>query len=131
MSILLRQFKQSFKYTGRLSVSDYRVWSLWLLVIFALTYIAHLYAVSVLNNNAAASINAVTAVYVFYTALLFVYVFLLFAILSALVRRNHDLGRSGWFSVLWFVPYIGIMYWIYLVCAKGTQGPNAYGPPAQ
>ncbi|KDE20712.1 hypothetical protein AZ09_04515 [Acetobacter aceti 1023] len=130
MSILLRQFKQSFKYTGRLSVSDYRVWSLWLLVIFALTYIAHLYAVSVLNNNAASSINAVTAVYVFYTALLFVYVFLLFAIVSALVRRNHDLGRSGWFSVLWFVPYIGVMYWIYLVYAKGTQGPNAYGLPA-
>lgn len=129
MSVLIEQFKQSFKYTGRLSVSDYRIWSAWLLLLFILTYIAHLYAVYVLYNYTGSSINAVTCVHVFYAALLLVYVFLMFAITSALVRRHHDLGRSGWFSVLWFVPYIGVGYWIYLLCAKGTPGPNAYGPP--
>ncbi|ASC04987.1 hypothetical protein WSS15_22350 [Acetobacter pasteurianus] len=130
MSVLIEQFKQSFKYTGRLSVSDFRRWSAWLLLIFILTYIAHLYAVHVLDNYGGSSINAVTGVFVFYATLLLVYVFLMFAIMSALIRRHHDMGRNGWFSVLWFVPYIGVGYWIYLLCAKGTQGPNAYGPPA-
>ena len=130
MSVLIEQFKQSFKYTGRQSVSDFRRWSAWLLLIFILTYIAHLYAVHVLDNYGGTSINAVTGVFVFYATLLLVYVFLMFAIMSALIRRHHDMGRNGWFSVLWFVPYIGVGYWIYLLCAKGTQGPNAYGPPA-
>lgn len=130
MSVLIEQFKQSFKYTGRLSVSDFRRWSAWLLLIFILTYIAHLYAVHVLDNYGGSSINAVTGVFVFYATLLLVYVFLMFAIMSALIRRHHDMGRNGWFSVLWFVPYIGVGYWIYLLCGKGTQGPNAYGPPA-
>ena len=130
MSVLIEQFKQSFKYTGRLSVSDFRRWSAWLLLIFILTYIAHLYAVHVLDNYGGSSINAVTGVFVFYATLLLVYVFLMFAIMSALIRRHHDMGRNGWFSVLCFLPYIGVGYWIYLLCAKGTQGPNAYGPPA-
>ena len=129
MSVLIEQFKQSFKYTGRLSVSNFRRWSAWLLLIFILTYIAHLYAVHVLDNYGGSSINAVTSVFVFYAALLLVYVFLMFAITSALIRRHHDMGRNGWFSVLCFLPYIGVGYWIYLLCARGTQGSNAYGPP--
>lgn len=37
------------------------------------------------------------------------------------VRRVHDLGKNGWFSI---IP----LYNLYLFCKKGTLGPNKYGP---
>lgn len=130
MSVLIEQLKQSFKYTGRLSVSDFRKWSAWVILVFILTYLAHVCAMYLFYKYADPSTAAKAGLYAFYSALFLIYMFLLCAIISTLVRRHHDLGKNGWFSVLCFLPYIGVGYWIYLLCAKGTQGPNAYGPPA-
>ena len=43
-------------------------------------------------------------------------------------KRWHDRGKSGWWSLIGFVPYIGGI-WILVECGflKGTEGPNAYG----
>ena len=43
------------------------------------------------------------------------------------VRRLHDIDRSGWWVLLWFVILIG---WIVLIvwhCKKGTDGINRFG----
>ena len=43
-------------------------------------------------------------------------------------RRLHDIGKSGWWQLLWFVILIG---WIILIiwCSKqGNRGPNSHGP---
>lgn len=46
-------------------------------------------------------------------------------------RRFNDAGRSGWFSVLLFVPFVNLLVSLYLVFAQGSEGANAYGlPPA-
>lgn len=39
------------------------------------------------------------------------------------VRRWHDLGKSGWYMLS--VPLILPIF--YMMAARGTQGPNAYG----
>lgn len=44
-------------------------------------------------------------------------------------RRLHDIGKSGWFQLLWFVPIIGWGILIWWACQPGT-GPNAYGTSA-
>lgn len=44
-----------------------------------------------------------------------------------MIRRIHDLGKSGWFAILAFVPVIGIVFSIYLFCAPGQEGWNEYG----
>jgi uncharacterized membrane protein YhaH (DUF805 family) len=44
------------------------------------------------------------------------------------VKRCHDRGRSGWFTLLWFVPVINFWPAIELAFVKGTSGPNKYGP---
>lgn len=44
-----------------------------------------------------------------------------------MIRRVHDLGRSGYFVLLAFIPVIGIIFSIYLFCAKGQDGWNEYG----
>ena len=47
--------------------------------------------------------------------------------LSLIVRRLHDLDKSGYFALIWFIPLIGFLFSIYLMFAKGTDGPNQYG----
>jgi uncharacterized membrane protein YhaH (DUF805 family) len=44
------------------------------------------------------------------------------------VRRCHDLGRSGWLTLLGFVPLVNLAFGLYLLFAKGQSGSNAYGP---
>lgn len=46
---------------------------------------------------------------------------------ALMIRRIHDLDKSGWFALIAFVPVIGILFSIYLFLAKGTVGWNRYG----
>jgi len=43
------------------------------------------------------------------------------------IRRWHDLGKSGWFTLLSLIPVVNFFVEIYLWAAPGTAGPNAYG----
>ena len=52
---------------------------------------------------------------------------LYFAHLSVIVRRLHDTNSSGWWFWIWFVPVIGVLTLIFLLCKKGTRGDNDYG----
>jgi uncharacterized membrane protein YhaH (DUF805 family) len=43
------------------------------------------------------------------------------------VRRLHDIGKSGWFTLLGFVPIANIVLLIWLA-QDGQLGTNEYGP---
>ena len=47
--------------------------------------------------------------------------------IAVAVRRLHDLGKSGWFYLLGFVPIVNL-YLIYLYASAGEAGENQYGP---
>jgi len=42
-------------------------------------------------------------------------------------RRWHDLGKSGWWSLVFLLPLINLLVMVYLLLADGTKGKNAYG----
>lgn len=48
--------------------------------------------------------------------------------LAVSVRRLHDIGKSGWFILLGFIPIIGIIWLLVLMCLDGNTGDNMYGP---
>ena len=48
--------------------------------------------------------------------------------LAAAVRRLHDTGRSGWWYLVAFVPFIGGFILLYFLVIEGDAGPNEYGP---
>lgn len=48
--------------------------------------------------------------------------------LSFHVRRCHDLDKSAWWCLLLLIPLVNFIFLIYLLCIKGTVGPNSYGP---
>jgi uncharacterized membrane protein YhaH (DUF805 family) len=43
------------------------------------------------------------------------------------VRRLHDQDRSGWFILLFVIPYVGGLIAIAFMCIPGTRGPNRFG----
>jgi len=47
--------------------------------------------------------------------------------LAVSVRRLHDTDRSGWWILINFVPFGGIVYLVFL-CQRGTTGENRFGP---
>jgi len=52
---------------------------------------------------------------------------LLLPSLAVQVRRLHDTDRSGWWLLLGFVPFGGIVLLVFF-CMRGTEGPNRFGP---
>jgi uncharacterized membrane protein YhaH (DUF805 family) len=43
------------------------------------------------------------------------------------IKRWHDLDKSGWLSLLLFIPIVNFFVGIYLLFAKGAEGDNQYG----
>jgi uncharacterized membrane protein YhaH (DUF805 family) len=47
--------------------------------------------------------------------------------LAVLVRRLHDVDRSGWWLLLVFLPILGWFALFIFTCLDGTRGPNRFG----
>lgn len=43
------------------------------------------------------------------------------------VRRLHDINKSGWFYLLWFIPIVGWIFLIIWFCTPSDAGMNRYG----
>jgi|TARA_B100001964_G_scaffold135245_1_gene149305 uncharacterized membrane protein YhaH (DUF805 family) len=48
--------------------------------------------------------------------------------LSVTGRRLHDTNRRAWFLLLYFIPFVGSIWLLFLCSLKGTEGDNRYGP---
>jgi uncharacterized membrane protein YhaH (DUF805 family) len=51
---------------------------------------------------------------------------LLLPSLAVGARRLHDMGKSGWFQLVWLIPLVGwaiMIYWL----VQPSAGPNEYG----
>ena len=47
--------------------------------------------------------------------------------LAVCVRRLHDLNKSGWWVLLFFIPIIGLIVLIVWFATRGTVGANNFG----
>ena len=50
--------------------------------------------------------------------------------LSVCIRRLHDIGKSGWWTLLGIIP-LANFYLIYLLARKGSKEDNRYGIAAE
>jgi len=44
------------------------------------------------------------------------------------VRRLHDIGRTGWWMLLSFIPIIGLIVLLVFAVFDSQPGENKYGP---
>ncbi|SPL72483.1 DUF805 domain-containing protein [Acinetobacter stercoris] len=63
--------------------------------------------------------------------LVIIYLITIYFSIIFLIRRIHDLNKSGWLSLLILVPLVNIIFALYALFAPGTPGTNNYGAPRQ
>ena len=49
-------------------------------------------------------------------------------VLGLVVRRLHDVGKSGWFYLIFLIPIIGVIWLLVLYCTEGQKQDNKWGP---
>lgn len=49
--------------------------------------------------------------------------------LGLVIRRLHDVGKSGWWYFVCFIPFIGSIWILILLCTQSQYGENQYGQP--
>lgn len=49
-------------------------------------------------------------------------------VLAVEVRRLHDIGKSGWWILISFIPILGIILLIVWWCQDSEAGDNRFGP---
>ena len=63
-------------------------------------------------------------------SILFLLVILLPSI-SLLIRRFHDVGLSGWFVLLAFIPFAGAVFAFVVAVLDSQRGDNRFGESAK
>ena len=111
-------FSHGFVYRGRASRSAY--W--WFVLFEAIVWIVLdlLFIIPAGMHNT----PAIFAVLFIVLGLVGIYLFLVG--LALLVRRLHDIDRTGWWMLL-ALTLLGTLLLIYWQCQIGTEGPNRFG----
>ena len=47
--------------------------------------------------------------------------------LAVIVRRLHDIGKSGWMFLVALIPLIGVIWLLILLIRNSSPGKNKYG----
>jgi uncharacterized membrane protein YhaH (DUF805 family) len=103
LSLDHKNFYLSFK--GRVSRSDYGLFGFGLMLVLL-----------VISLILGAAVNIVVSVV------------LLWPGLALAIKRLHDMNKSGWFGLLFILPLVNLICLFLLLSAKGTDGPNRFGP---
>ena len=103
-------------FKGRSSRSEY-----WWATLFTYLVIILLQVVQVMLAQA----ESVLALLAMITILVFL-LFLTIASFAVMVRRIHDVNRSGWWFLIYFT-IIGIFVLLYWYVQKGDEADNRYG----
>jgi uncharacterized membrane protein YhaH (DUF805 family) len=48
--------------------------------------------------------------------------------LAVVIRRLHDVGKSGWWYLIILIPFIGAIWLLVLMVTDSQAGANQYGP---
>lgn len=54
--------------------------------------------------------------------------FVLLPSIAVNVRRLHDIGRTGWWMLLSFIPLVGLIVLLIFAVLDSQPGENKYGP---
>ncbi len=115
MNWYLKAFKQYADFSSRARRKEY-----WMYTLFNIIFI---FAAMILDNILGTTIGVLPygVVYILYVLATFI------PSLAVVVRRLHDLNKSGWMILIGLIPFIGGIWLFVLMCLEGTTGENQYG----
>lgn len=102
-----------FNYSGRASRSEY--W--WYVLFYYIIIIA--FGIAIMGDEHSAMADITLGV---------VCLTMFVPFLSLTVRRLHDIGKSAWWLLVAFVPYVGAIILLIFTLMPSENHPNQYGP---
>ena len=113
-------FKNVVNFSGRASRAEYNYWLLFLLLLQT--------SIIIIDNPNPSVISPSTDNLLNSRLFSFIYFVFIIPSTSLVIRRFHDIGKSGWYVLLPFT-IIGIFPYYYWTCfVIGEKKENAYGP---
>jgi uncharacterized membrane protein YhaH (DUF805 family) len=110
-------------FSGRARRSEY-----WYFVLFNIIFA---FVAIMLDKVFSTSFVVQTAngpVNLFYGYIYIIYnLFVLLPALAVLIRRLHDVGKSGWFVFISIIPLVGPIWLLVLLFTDSIPGKNEYG----
>lgn len=116
-----------YSYRGRIGRLRFLAYNMVMgLLLYAVLLVFALVAAGLIN---AIGNNGFLVVILVVVALAFAAGFV-YATLVPAIRRLNDMNYTGWLSLLMLVPYLNILFFLFLALMPGTDGINDYGVPA-
>lgn len=103
-------------FDGRASRQEF-----WMFNLFYLLFVIAISLLIIPFGNSETGSNIIFGIIVVYSLGLAI------PIWAVTVRRLHDIGLSGWWSLLSFIPYLGTVVLLIMCCMDSKPGSNKYG----
>ncbi|TEA27922.1 DUF805 domain-containing protein [Candidatus Schmidhempelia bombi] len=113
--------KNYANFSGRARRKEYWMYTLFYLLFMSILVIASLVICTMKEMDSIATQHVVIFI------VICAYLALFIPTLAVLVRRLHDINKSGWWSLISFVPYVGFIISIIFPLLDSTPGRNQYG----
>tara|TARA_B100000941_G_scaffold97865_1_gene68227 strand:- start:200 stop:595 length:396 start_codon:yes stop_codon:yes gene_type:complete len=126
MEIYLKVIKENYvNFNGRARRKEFWMFQLFLIIITGICTVLDNVLGTVLTVDASpVGLGLIVLPYGWLYFLCGIFHFL--PSLSVLVRRLHDVGKSGWWYFIGLIPIVN--FWLlYLLCKDGDNGENSYG----
>jgi uncharacterized membrane protein YhaH (DUF805 family) len=120
-----------FSVKGRFSRYSFLAWNLILNIAILLVVIVVMGVTGgVANFLTVQDPNAVMAFYTSGAGLILLAILFISFIVTIIffIRRLHDINMSGWWALLIVLPIVNLIFGLFVLVKKGTEGPNSYGP---
>lgn len=108
-------FKKTLDFKSRSRRKEYWMFILWTSIISVVLSIVEL----VLNLEIAPDLGLLSTIFS---------LVILIPSISLSVRRLHDIGRTGWWLLLSFIPILGWIALFVFTLLDSESGTNKYGP---
>lgn len=116
MGWYIKVLKQYAVFSGRARRTEY-----WMFVLFnSIT----LFVFGIADTIVMAVCDLQEPVFIFYATYL---IAIILPSLALTVRRLHDSGKSGWWTLINLIPVVGLVMMLVMMCANSEKGGNRYG----
>lgn len=116
MNWYLKVLKQYADFNGRARRKEY-----WMFALFNMIFGGIAMGLDNILGIGFGEIGVYGPLYILYTLAVFI------AGLAVVVRRLHDVGKSGWMMLIALIPLIGAIWLLVLMLTDGNFGENEYG----
>ena len=115
MNWYLKCWKQYADFSGRARRKEYWIFSLINYIIIFFLYILQIVMIE-------------STLWLIFPIIFFLYAVAVFLPgLAVKIRRLHDIGKSGWWYLIYLIPIIGAIWLTVLMCLDSEPGENQWG----